>query len=141
MKMFLEWCQDVVLEFFWEELGHAFMPSGRTGRAGFAFSSALCLTLSFACYFCLSAVFQHEMSVNDKQLFILLSVASITILTVFFSSLTLFVMQTIKRLHDINESGFWACLLIIPILGEMLILFLLMMPSHPFRNRFGISAE
>lgn len=139
--MFLEWCQEIVAEFFWEEFWQAFIPSGRTGRTGFAFSTAFSVTLSISCYFCLSAVFQHEMSADDKQLFILLSVASITILMVFLSSLTLFVMQTIKRLHDINESGFWACLLIIPILGEMLTLFLLMMPSHPFRNRFGFSAE
>lgn len=44
---------------------------------------------------------------------------------------------TIRRLNDINRSGWWTVLGLIPVLGQMILLALLLMPGNKGANRFG----
>ncbi len=45
---------------------------------------------------------------------------------------------TTRRLHDIGRSGWWQLLGLIPILGQLALLFMLVRPSEPRRNAFGL---
>jgi len=46
-------------------------------------------------------------------------------------------IQYIKRLHDVDASGWWCILGLIPYVSWILILFLLLMRGDPKPNRYG----
>lgn len=46
-------------------------------------------------------------------------------------------MQIIKRLHDINASGWWCILALIPYVGVLFIIYLMFKKGTPGPNRFG----
>ena len=43
----------------------------------------------------------------------------------------------IRRLHDIGKSGWWLCILLIPIVGAIVILIFLITPGEPGTNAHG----
>ena len=53
------------------------------------------------------------------------------VLPVFFASTWLSVTNTIRRLHDVGRSGWTALLLLVPIIGSLLSLYLLFAPGDP----------
>lgn len=42
-----------------------------------------------------------------------------------------------RRLHDIGRSGWWQLMIVIPIIGFIVLLFMLVRPSEPRTNTFG----
>lgn len=44
---------------------------------------------------------------------------------------------TVRRLHDIGQSGLWYLLWLLPLVGGLILLVLLLLPGQPERNRFG----
>lgn len=44
---------------------------------------------------------------------------------------------TVRRLHDIGRGGGWIFIYLIPIVGQVLMIFWGVQPSEPFTNRFG----
>ena len=48
-----------------------------------------------------------------------------------------FVSSYVRRLHDINQSGLLTLLLFVPILGQILILYLLFAPGTQGTNKYG----
>ncbi len=60
----------------------------------------------------------------------------------FFMTLSLLVIflpnlaVTVRRLHDINRSGWWTILLFVPFLGGIFLLILMCLPSSP-ANKYG----
>ncbi len=44
---------------------------------------------------------------------------------------------TVRRLHDVDKSGWWAFITLIPILGGLYLLFLLVSDSDPYQNEYG----
>ena len=42
----------------------------------------------------------------------------------------------VRRLHDINFSGWWFLLALLPFLGGLILLVLMLLPSTPGANRF-----
>ncbi|MCE5360789.1 MAG: DUF805 domain-containing protein [Acidithiobacillus sp.] len=43
----------------------------------------------------------------------------------------------VRRLHDINLSGWWILLTLVPYIGSIVILILMLLPSKPEGERFG----
>ena len=43
----------------------------------------------------------------------------------------------VRRLHDSDHSGWWIFIGIAPLIGELILFFLLIIPGDPDRNRFG----
>lgn len=56
---------------------------------------------------------------------------------IFLPSLSL----TVRRIHDSGYSGYWAFILLIPIIGVLAILFFALMDSKPGSNEYGISPK
>jgi uncharacterized membrane protein YhaH (DUF805 family) len=44
---------------------------------------------------------------------------------------------TVRRLHDINKSGWWILIDLIPYIGAFWLLILLVTDSDPYNNRYG----
>lgn len=44
---------------------------------------------------------------------------------------------TVRRLHDTNHSGWWWWISIVPLIGQIWLFILLVLPSTPGINRFG----
>ena len=55
----------------------------------------------------------------------------------FFAVLVPLVVLSVKRMHDIDFSGFWLISIIVPYIGLFFILFLLALPGDKDENRFG----
>ena len=60
------------------------------------------------------------------------------LLPVLLGTTWLSVTNTIRRLHDIGRSGWTALLLMVPIIGSALSLYLLFAPGDPVRNLHGL---
>jgi uncharacterized membrane protein YhaH (DUF805 family) len=58
----------------------------------------------------------------------------IVALAVLLPSLTVLV----RRLHDINRTGWWALILLIPVIGWIVILIFALMESTPGPNNYGL---
>lgn len=54
-------------------------------------------------------------------------------LAVFFPTLAV----TVRRLHDINRSGWWYLLNFIPVIGVLIIFIFLLLDSTPGDNNYG----
>lgn len=48
---------------------------------------------------------------------------------------------TVRRLHDIDKSGWWLLLLFVPLVGAIALLIFMCTPSTPGTNRFGTKAS
>lgn len=46
-----------------------------------------------------------------------------------------------RRLHDINKSGWWQLLAIIPLIGGLVLFIFYIMDSNPGENRFGANPK
>ncbi|OKL42412.1 DUF805 domain-containing protein [Pseudovibrio exalbescens] len=44
---------------------------------------------------------------------------------------------SVRRLHDIDRTGWWLLLHFVPLIGVLVLLFFYIQPSHPGATRFG----
>ncbi len=42
----------------------------------------------------------------------------------------------VRRLHDVNRSGFWLFIILVPILGFLLLLYWYLQPSYPGQTKY-----
>ena len=112
-------------------LAHTFSFQGRANRKEFG--------IFFALYLLFSIILMNTIGFN-----------LVTIVIVWILFITI-IAATVRRLHDINLSGWWVCIIflgslnrLIPelypvILGILFVLFLIVMfhPGHPQRNKYG----
>jgi uncharacterized membrane protein YhaH (DUF805 family) len=47
------------------------------------------------------------------------------------------VAVTVRRLHDIGMSGWWALLLLVPYIGGLIVLVFTLLPGQPHANAHG----
>lgn len=47
----------------------------------------------------------------------------------------------LRRLHDIDRSGWWALLLLVPLVGGLILLIFALFDSTPGENRFGANPK
>lgn len=104
-----------------------FSITGRSSRAEYWWP-VLCIGLP------LSIVLAVLDSINERQptTFLLIIQLILSICNLFFIPLL------IRRLHDRNMSGWWALLLLLPLIGSLVLLVILVLPSDHKINRFGV---
>ena len=113
------------------------MPLGRINRV-FYLSCILFLGVSAGLATLAMANFAELAYICDKLwLIILLYSVSFLFFSLACLGVYLFLIFSMKRLHDFSESGYWAILVFVPVINILLILYLLCMPGDAGRNQFG----
>lgn len=54
-----------------------------------------------------------------------------------FATMVPMVATAVCRLHDVDRSGWWILALLVPILGQILVLRMALWPGTPGSNRYG----
>lgn len=109
-----------------------FSPKGRFGRLSYLAWAMVFVFITYAIMFALVG----GMALTDPSL-----VASPLLIIVVIASSVPTVIFGIRRLHDINASGWWLLLLFIPIASLVLALIMLLKPGTESANRFGPPRE
>lgn len=52
-------------------------------------------------------------------------------------TLPFYVCMLVQRLHDLNLVGWWALLVLVPLLGAVALLYVTLAPGRKVRNRYG----
>ncbi|WP_251423649.1 DUF805 domain-containing protein [Veillonella agrestimuris] len=97
--------------------------SGRASRKEY-WSFVLCSIMITFIAMILDEIWGTKEAIS-KTIYIIFLIPSLTI--------------TIRRLHDINKSGFWYLIQIIPVLGTIYLLYLMIKPTQPNDNQYGSS--
>ena len=112
-----------------------FSARGRLGRVryiGYSVGLMLLLYLAIAIFGGVAAML-GQLDGNSEVLG-WLSVGLLLILSL--AALIVSIRLTIQRLHDFNASGWWALLMVVPVVSFVLYLVLLIMPGTQGPNRF-----
>ena len=119
------------MEYFISAIKQYAVFKGRARRKEFWYFYLISLVISLALAF-----LDHQMGTFNPELGggLLGGVYGIFI---FLPSLSL----TVRRIHDTSHSGYWAFILLIPIIGVLAILFFALMDSKPGSNEYGISPK
>ncbi|MGF1713175.1 DUF805 domain-containing protein [Vibrio kagoshimensis] len=119
------------MEYFISTIKQYAVFKGRARRKEFWYFYLISLVISFALAF-----LDNQMGTFNPELGggLLGGVYGIFI---FLPSLSL----TVRRIHDTSHSGYWAFILLIPIIGVLAILFFALMDSKPGSNEYGISPK
>lgn len=112
------------------DTSNAFSPKGRFGRLSYlawSMSVTLVVGVVFSVLITSTALFAPgaEQAMFGANLIVQLVVFAVT------------VMFIIRRLHDINAAGWWALLMLVPIVNVFFGLFLLIKRGSEGSNRFG----
>lgn len=111
--------------------GRWYSPSGRLGRARYFLRS---IGYYFA-FLLLSGLLTGLASIASPTLAPLLSVPLVIVYVIIALS------QSVKRLHDLNWSGWWLLLFIIPVVNLVMGLVLLFKPGSEGPNDYGYPAH
>ncbi len=88
---------------------------GRAGRPEFWWFMLFCMLVSVV-----TAVISQRISGVISLLLILPAIAA-----------------TARRLHDIDKSGWWQLVSLVPLVGWLVVLYWYLQPTQPQANRFG----
>lgn len=121
-----------------EKLVGFLMPLGRINRMIYL-GSIVFLSVSATLATIAMANFAELAYICDRLwLIILLYSVSFLFFSLACLGAYLFLIFSMKRLHDFSESGYWAILLFVPVINALLVLYLLCMPGDAGRNQFGL---
>lgn len=114
-----------------------FSPSGRIGRLRYlAYGTAMGL-ISYAIMGVLFAMVLATGGLNGEPSGGVLMFAGLLYAVVGIVGMVIGIFWIIKRLHDMDKTGWLALLMIVPLVNFILILFLLFTPGSANSNRFG----
>lgn len=105
-----------------------FSLNGRIARQSYS------LGILFLIVLLILNVIQLLKEYNEQSLMALLGLFLLATLAIVFVGM---ICLTVKRLHDINQSGFVSLLLFVPFLNWLFVGFLMFLPSDPIHNRYG----
>ncbi len=111
------------MTYYWDVLRHNYVNfSGRATRKKYW----LFVLFNFIVFFILSLILSFFGDVGNVLYFLCM-------LAVVLPSLGILV----RRLHDINFSGWWVLISLVPFIGSLILLVFLVLPSTEGANRFG----
>lgn len=134
----LQSLEEYISDWHWSGVLKAFWPDGRASQFRYAVGMILCLISMSMAILAIKYLLNYSMSSEDMVAFIIVFSMSLLACIKIVLSVWAMVMLSIKRLHDINESGIWTFMLLVPPLGILLIIFLLVVPGYSFRNQYGL---
>ncbi len=109
--------------------------SGRASRAEYWWFTLYQFLAVFVLTFCATLYFASIGPERAEALSVQFGGISTIVYLLFFWLPSLTVL--VRRLHDTDHSGWWFFITVIPLIGVIILLFFLLMPSTPGRNRFG----
>lgn len=113
-----------IWEHFVNTMKHKYATaSGRASRKEY-WSFVLCSVIITFMAMILDEIWGTKEAIS-KTIYIIFLIPSLTI--------------TIRRLHDVNKSGFWYLIQIIPMLGTIYLLYLMIKPTQSNDNQYGPS--
>jgi len=118
--------------YFKKAILEAFKYSGRSSRGEYWCFTGVIFLFNIFTNVVLSILF-NELQNND--IIIILAIVYIVIsLVLMFPTVSLMT----RRLHDINMSGWWQLIMLIPIAGPLALLILFLKKGDIGENRFGV---
>lgn len=105
-----------------------FSYQGRLNRKPYFWRSLLIMFLETVCYIIFDSVWDDDLV---SVILLLLSIA------VFILCVTADIMLDIRRLHDVNRSGWFVLLTLIPAVTPFFYLYLFLMPGTDGNNQYG----
>jgi uncharacterized membrane protein YhaH (DUF805 family) len=110
--------------------------SGRLGRMRYlAYSLGLNIALSLAMIpFAGAAAFMGGMGGNPESMGI---IGMLVMALVYIGSIVISVMFAKRRLNDLNRSGWWMLLFLVPVVNLLMVIYLLFFPGTDGANNFG----
>ena len=102
-----------------------FILKGRASRSEFWFFQLLLTVISIPIF-----IFENT---TDDTIIIIAGILGIIILLLLIPTITV----TVRRFHDINKSGWFVLLEIIPFFGWLIVLVMLIEKGTEGKNRFG----
>jgi len=130
--------EEYISDWHWSGIFKIFWPDGRISRFRYLMSVVLGFIGISMAICVMKYLLSYAMHPDDLMTFIVILVMSLLALVKIALSALVLVMLSIKRLHDINESGIWTFMLLLPPLGILLMIFLMIVPGYPFRNQHGL---
>lgn len=112
-----------------------FSTRGRMGVLKYA-AQALVWMLAFGAIIALAAGVAAVMGVGEESVAIITGVGVLAALPFCF----LMVCLVIKRAHDLNMSGWFLLIGLVPVVGSIFSLYLMLRPGKAEANRFGAQA-
>tara|TARA_R110002110_G_scaffold65206_1_gene179866 strand:+ start:14626 stop:14991 length:366 start_codon:yes stop_codon:yes gene_type:complete len=108
-----------------------FSPKGRLNQKGYITGVLVCIVVQVGFMFAVSFLSPGGDSVGPGFLISLLGI--ILFCLIFWAG----IVMAIKRFRDIDKSGWFCLLLLIPLIGLVVFVALLFIPGTPDKNKFG----
>ena len=106
----------------------------RIGRLGFLLSFIIWVLLPLVVVF----IEAFNRNINITGIRGVVNIACLILLgAILIWSIPLFVSLYVRRLHDLNMSGLYALLILVPIVNLILLLYLLFAPGKDKKNMYG----
>ncbi len=108
---------------------------GRTHRAEYWWYVLAVTILSFVVAFCGIVVINlFRKGIGDASGIVFYGFFALVAIALFIPNLAI----QVRRLHDINLSGWWVLITLIPYIGSIVLLIFMVLPSKPEGKRFGL---
>ncbi|WP_255412364.1 DUF805 domain-containing protein [Commensalibacter melissae] len=128
-----------MFQWFWKCLRNLFNFSGRARRKEYWFYMLILFLLTiFINVFVLLVVGFMVGNLDDYTMSILTNITSSLLVIVFI--IPSFAV-TVRRMHDINHSGWWLLISFVPIIGSILFLIWMLKNTKFERNKWGSPAK
>ena len=96
--------------------------------------------LAFIVWIILAAVVDEVVFKSGEQYSVLYNISGFFWTAIYIVGLVCLLPLMVRRLHDINMSGFWVLIFCVP-LGALALLIMLVLPGTPHENRFGGTSD
>ena len=114
-----------------------FTPSGRFGRLSYFAWSTIFNTVITIATFAIAGGIGAMQGAGNSAAEIFLGGGSIGMIVMQVALLAVFILFTIRRLHDMNASGWWSVITVVPLVNFIAILVFLFKPGSVGANNYG----
>jgi uncharacterized membrane protein YhaH (DUF805 family) len=114
-----------------------FSPSGRFGRLSFIAWYMLVTIVGYVIMFAVGGATLITATDPNVMMEFLSSAGGIIYILITVISLIIFILFVIRRLHDVNKTGWMALLMILPLINLFFLIYLLVAKGDTGSNRFA----
>lgn len=123
-----------------------FKFEGRARRSEFWFFKLFVFIINLCYFFIISIIFaikNKDMSEEEKEKFNITDSTPVWIIYTVINVIFLIpnITVSVRRLHDVNRSGWFYLLNLIPFIGSLILLYFYLQDSFPDSNEYGPSTK